>query len=123
MSDTMMIAIVSIGYQRFAVPVDKLPDIARMFGFRAVEARYDKEYVYWYSDRRATTEVLLIPENEIHDQEPPKAADQPKVVAPPPVVKADDRLFPEATNHIPPTRDFVDEWRFDESVIDKARTM
>lgn len=113
------IAIVTIGYQQFAVPLEKLADVALLFGFRTVERRYDKDYVYWYSGQQYRAEIALVQESDIHESEPPKASDPPKATVA--AAKIDDRVIaapsdtPIEIKSVPPMREFVDEFRHEDA--------
>lgn len=114
------IALLRIGYQDYAVPIDAAMLILQSVrGLRKVESRYEKSaYVYWYSaDSELIDTITLLDASRIHDSDPGKSAPPAPVAPVTPPDPADKRVLaapgdmPIAIKSVPPTRDFVDEWR------------
>lgn len=113
------IALVRIGYQDYAVPLEELSTaLAQFERFRKVSSRYEGGYVYWYDKEEADIGVTLVGADAILPSEPEK-----KPADPPTKPKAVDvRLFvaPSDANPIsiaggiPPLREFVNEHRDEE---------
>lgn len=111
-------ALIRIGYQDFAIPIEAaLLILQEVKALRKVGSRYEKGgYVYWYSDDASLIDTItLVDEGRIHASDPGKSS--PPVSSVPAPTAEDTRVFvapcdtPIAIKSVPPTRDFVDEWR------------
>lgn len=94
-----MIALIEIGYQNYAVPLEALSEALRLFAsFRRVSSRHETG-VYWYDgDKDRELLVTIVPAERIHASEPNKAPAQPAEQP-----KPDERLIaaPSAADPIP----------------------
>ena len=112
--EKQVVAIVSIGYSKFVVPLSILEQIASM---SKVEERYDGGdvgYVYWYSTDKKCLAVELIQRDRILLEKPEEKPKEKPVAK---VPRPDDRLFAGSTQppiivgSVPPMREFVNEYR------------
>lgn len=113
------VAVVEIGYERFVVPIEQLPQLVSMFGMRRVERKYESNgYVYWYAKQsERPLEVSIINANSILDSEPSAQVPPPAPVA---VSTPDVRVLaapsdtPIEIKNVPSMREFVDEFRHED---------
>lgn len=131
MTAQQKMALVDFGYQTYAIPLEALSaTLAQFAALRKVDKRYETGgYVYWFSaDDDRELNATVIAASRIQDSEPGKApVAPPAAAAVKPEDPADARLIaapgdePICVRKVPPMRDFVDEYRHDETPIAAAK--